>query len=150
MAPSLRRSFVLVAFVAGCGPTVTAADDTGDDQPIVPDADVGPQIDAVPPCLPPPTQAGPDVEIAPQYASLYTAYDLGPVPGVPNPLGGAVILASVPDTLLIAGGSESPSGAIYTIGLERNACGHIVGFTGTAQQLASTPYVDANLVQATR
>lgn len=142
------RSFVLVAFAAGCGPSVTASDDTGDTIDAAdPDAS-GPRIDATPPCLPPPTLAGPDVEIAPQYAGLYTAYDLGTVPGVPNPLGGAVILAGVPDTLLIAGGSESASGAIYTIGLERNACGHIVGFAGTAQQIAATPYVDANLVQA--
>ncbi|MBK7072519.1 MAG: hypothetical protein IPH44_09455 [Myxococcales bacterium] len=68
------------------------------------------------------------------------------MPGVPNPLGGAVIKASDPSKLLIAGASERPEGAIYEIGVTRDPCGHIVGWNGTATQVASTPYVDANLV----
>jgi hypothetical protein len=100
--------------------------------------------DASPACatLPP---AGPDVALAPAFAGLYTVHDLGPVPGVPNPLGGTVIKSTDQNTLLVAGGSESASGAIYAIGVERDPCGQISGFVGTATQVAATPYVDANL-----
>ncbi|MFN0247681.1 MAG: hypothetical protein ACKV2T_12415 [Kofleriaceae bacterium] len=97
------------------------------------------------PCNRPPVVAGADVALAPAYAPLYTVYDLGPVPGVPNPLGGAAVDPADPSRLLIAGASERPDGAIYEIGLERNPCGHIVGFQGTAQLIAQTPHVDANL-----
>jgi hypothetical protein len=97
-------------------------------------------------CAAPPMMAGPEAMLAPEYAALYTAYELGPVPGVPEPLGGCTVLFSDPDTLLIAGASEDPNGAIYSIGVEREACGHIVGFVGTATLVAQTPYVDANLV----
>ena len=90
--------------------------------------------------------AGPDVALAAPFDSLYTVYDLGTVPGVPSPLGGTVISAADPNTLLVAGASETVDGAIYSIGVTRDACGHITGFAGTATLLASTPYVDANLV----
>jgi hypothetical protein len=97
-------------------------------------------------CQAPPTPAGAEATLAPEYAAHYTAYELGPVPGVPEPLGGCTVHFSDPSTLLIAGASELPSGAIYSIGVEREPCGHIVGFVGTATQVAATPYVDANLV----
>jgi hypothetical protein len=98
------------------------------------------------PCPPPPNPAGSEVALAAEYAGLYAAYLLGPVPGVPDPLGGCVIKYDDPNTLWIAGGSEHPEGQIYSIGVERDACGHIIGFQGTAQLVAQTPYVDANLV----
>jgi hypothetical protein len=84
--------------------------------------------------------------IAPEFAGLYTAYDLGTVPGVPNPLGGAAVKIDDDGKLLIAGASENAAGAIYQIDVDRDACGHILGFVGTAQLVATTPYVDANLV----
>jgi hypothetical protein len=108
--------------------------------------DAAPFVDAGPFCDPPPTPAGPDVELAPPFDELYSVYDLGPVPGVPNPLGGTVIAAGDDDTLLVAGASETESGAIYAIGVARDACGHITGFVGAAEVRAFTPYVDANLV----
>jgi hypothetical protein len=78
---------------------------------------------------------------------VYQVYDLGVVPGMPpGHLGGCVIKHDDPNTLLIAGDSEAPSGGIYSIGLERGPCGHIIGFNGTATLVATTPYVDANLV----
>lgn len=82
------------------------------------------------------------------YAQHYKLFSLGAVPGVPAPLGGSVISASDPDTLLIAGGSERADGAIYSIKVKRNPCGHIYAFDGTAQRKATTPYVDASLVYA--
>lgn len=97
-------------------------------------------------CESPPTAAGDDVVIAPEFAGLYSVYDLGPVPGVPSPLGGCILARDDPNTLLIAGGSETAGGAIYAIGLRRGPCGHILGFEGEAELVANTPYVDANLV----
>lgn len=139
---------VLIAVGAACGPQVAGDDDDsgGDDAAI----DAPPGIDGpdVPPeCVPaPPPVAGPEVTIAAQYASSYTVYDLGPVPGVPNPLGGATVAVADDDTLLIAGSSENSAGAIYSIGVTRDECGHINGWSGTAQLQVAAPYVDANLV----
>jgi hypothetical protein len=146
------RALLLLLLLAACGPSLTADDDS-DDSSGPPDAvpprpDAGPIVDAIDPCPPPPVAAGFDVQLAPQYESLYATYDLGTVPGVPNPLGGAAIAGSDPTHLLIAGGSESSTGAIYSIEVSRNTCGHITGFVGTASQIAATPYVDANLVYA--
>ena len=92
--------------------------------------------------------AGDEVVIAPEFAGLYTTYELGPVSGIdPNArLGGCVISFDDPNTLLIAGDSESPAGTLYSIGVERGNCEHIVAFTGQAVAVADTPYIDANLV----
>lgn len=92
--------------------------------------------------------AGPEVVIAPEFAELYTTYELGPVPGIPADarLGGCVIAHDDPDTLLIAGYSEAANGQIYKIGVERGNCEHIVAFSGQATSIASTPYIDANLI----
>lgn len=144
LLPVLSVSTMLGA----CGPSLSAPDQSDDtvDAPIAIDArELG---DGSFGCPAPATPAGPDVQLAPEFVGLYAAYDLGPVPGVPNPLGGAVVQVDDHDTLLIAGGSESAGGAIYSIGVVRNACGHITGWEGVAQLVATTPYVDANLVYA--
>ncbi len=96
----------------------------------------------------PPILAGPEVVIAPAFADLYTTYDLGPVPGIPADarLGGAVIQFDDPSSLLIAGYSEAANGQLYRVGVERGACDHIVAFSGQAVAIASTPYIDANLI----
>ncbi|MBL8970213.1 MAG: hypothetical protein JNK56_06525 [Myxococcales bacterium] len=92
--------------------------------------------------------AGPEVVIAAEFADLYTTYDLGPVPGIPPEarLGGCVISFDDPNTLLIAGYSESTNGQLYKIGVERGNCDHIVAFSGQAASIANTPYIDANLI----
>jgi hypothetical protein len=107
-----------------------------------------PTADAPPACAVPATPAGPNVKLAAPFDTLYTVYDLGPVPGVPNALGGTVVRATDHDKLLVAGASESANGAIYEIGVQRSSCGHIIGFVGTATPVATTPHVDANLVYA--
>jgi hypothetical protein len=127
--------------VLGCGPSPRPLEVDAAPQPAV---DAAQLVDLPPdPCAFP--LAGPEVELAAPFAGLYTVHDLGPVPGVPNPLGGTVIAATDQNTLLVAGGSESASGAIYSIGVVRDPCGHIAGFAGAATQIAATPYVDANL-----
>lgn len=92
--------------------------------------------------------AGPEVQIAPAFAGSYTTYELGPVPGIPADarLGGCVIAFDDPDSLLIAGYSEAANGQLYRIGVERGDCDHIVAFKGDAVSVASTPYIDANLI----
>jgi len=87
------------------------------------------------------------VTMATEYAPFYTAYDLGPVPGMPpGHLGGCVLSQSDTSTLLFAGNSEGSDGGVYSIKLKRGICGHIVGFDGSAKKIADTPYVDANLL----
>ncbi len=137
----MRNARWMLAFVVGCGPSARNGDEgvTVDAPVVVPGADANL-------CPGPPTPAGTDVELAPPFDMFYKAYDLGPVPGVPDPLGGTAILSSSSSTLLVAGGSESDTGAIYSIGVTRDVCGHITGFSGTATSIANTPYVDANLV----
>jgi hypothetical protein len=82
-----------------------------------------------------------------EFEPHYNVYDLGPVPGMPaGHLGGCVALYNDPDTLLIAGNSESAEGQLYSIKMKRDACGHVLGFEGTAQLVATTPYIDANLL----
>lgn len=144
----MRTAPLLVGLLlAACGASVSGG---GDDEPGRPDAAVdGPLVDntdAADSCAPPPAMPGPEVQLAAPYAGLYTVYDLGPVPGVPNPLGGATVHISDDGKLLIGGNSENGGGAIYEIGVTRNACGHITGWNGTATMHAATPYVDANLV----
>ena len=140
----LSTTWCLVA-LAACGPAPRDSS-SAPDAPKSPDAPLPPDATS---CPPPANAAGPDVQLAAPFDTLYKVYDLGAVPGVPNSLGGTVIRSSDPNKLLVAGASESSGGAIYEIGVTRNTCGHITGFVGTAQQVASTPYVDANLVYLT-
>jgi hypothetical protein len=145
----MRAIGVVVAAVAGCGPGPRDNSDAPVGDPADARADGTPlpdAVDATPPCPPPPNPAGPNVVIAPPYDLHYTAYDLGAPPGIPNPLGGSAVLVTDDNTLLIAGSSENSAGAIYSIGVTRDSCGHILGFAGTAQVVATTPFVDANLV----
>lgn len=99
-----------------------------------------------PDCAEPPNVAGPGAVVAIDYDAHYTIFDLGEVPGVPDALGGCVVKYDDPNVLLIAGKSEKLDAQIYSIGIKRGPCNHIIGFEGTAQPVASTPYVDANLV----
>lgn len=66
------------------------------------------------------------------FAADYTVADLGSISGLPGPYGGLTLLAGDANTLLIGGGANSAGGGLYTIGVERDVDGHIIGFTGTA------------------
>lgn len=90
--------------------------------------------------------AGALATLDPTYGVDYRAYDLGPVPGIPGTLGGCVIKQGDPDMLLIAGNSERTDGALYSIKVKREPCGHIVGWDGTATKVMDAPYIDANVV----
>jgi len=146
-------------FLLGCGsqdPFVTTDAGPGPSEAAAPDAGLPPQfgdasVDAAPPppqCATPPNVANPtDVVMNAAFTNDYTTYVLGLVPGIaPSKLGGCVIDANDPNALLVATDSEDSSGAIYSIPLQRESCGHIVGFAGNAKLVATTPYVDANLL----
>ncbi|HEY5922138.1 MAG TPA: hypothetical protein VIV11_10730, partial [Kofleriaceae bacterium] len=95
----MRRSFLVGGFLLiACGPSGRS----GDDQPAQPDAGTTISVDAPANACPPPSMpAGPDVALAAPFDPLYDVYDLGTVPGVPSPLGGTVISATDPNTLLV-------------------------------------------------
>ncbi len=91
--------------------------------------------------------AGTEAQLAAEFQPYYSVYLLGTVPGVPNPLGGCVVRQSDANHLLIAGASETTTGALYSIQVARDVCGHITGFVGTATKVADTPYIDANILE---
>lgn len=83
--------------------------------------------------------------VDPFYAGTYTATTLGDVPGLPTPYGGLTLLAGSTDTLLIGGAANAPSGGIYSIGVTRDAGGHISGFLGSATLFSAAPNIDGGL-----
>lgn len=96
----------------------------------------------------PPNKAT-DITIDPAYASKYTAFDLGQIPGMPaSKYGGLVLKPGDDNKLLIGGGANLSGGGIYEVPLVRSACKHIVGFAGPAKKIADAPYIDGGLVVA--
>lgn len=85
------------------------------------------------------------IQIAPSFAGSYSFIDLGAPAGVPGPFGGLTVLSGNSNTLLIGGAANSASGAIYQIGITRDANNHITGFTGTATTYATAPNIDGGL-----
>lgn len=154
------RGFAFAILLCGCGhsslkeddaatlPDVEDLPDASDDTTIDPgdaaksDAEAG----IVCPPAPPQLDGGTTVVMAQAFQKDYAVYDLGNPPGVTGRLGGCTVHYMDQDTLLIAGDSEATTGAIYSIKLKRDACGHILGWNGMATKVASTPYVDANLL----
>jgi hypothetical protein len=80
------------------------------------------------------------------FDKAYSVTDLGPPPGVPSRLGGLTLKAGTTDRLLIGGEANSSTGALYEVGLVRDAAGHITGFTGTATRYADAAYNDGGVV----
>ena len=86
-----------------------------------------------------------DIVIEPPFCTIYEGSDLGPVPGLPPPYGGLTFLFSDPNTLLIGGEANQPEGKLYSIGVVRDASGHITGFSGTATVFAEAAYNDGGI-----
>lgn len=81
----------------------------------------------------------------PAFAGSYSIRDLGAPANVPTPLGGVTFLDGDLGTLLIGGAANGANGVIYRAGVQRDATGHIVAFSG-AQTLHSTaPFIDGGL-----
>lgn len=91
-------------------------------------------------CRNPANVAGGDVRLAAEFENDYTVYDLGQIAGVPDPLSGITLKYGDPNTLLVAGNSESAESQIYEVAVTRGPCGHILSFDGTATPVAQTPF----------
>ena len=79
------------------------------------------------------------------FSGSYSVQDLGQVPGVPDRLGGLTLKAGTTDRLLIGGQANDPAGALYEVGLVRDASGHIVGFSGPATRFADAAFNDGGV-----
>jgi hypothetical protein len=90
-----------------------------------------------------PAQAG--AMIVPPFTASYTLTDLGSVPGVPPLYGGLTTKFDDPNTLIIGGNANVSTGALYSIGLVRDAQGHITGFSGTASFFAAAAFNDGGV-----
>jgi len=84
----------------------------------------------------------PGEEVDPPFELI----NLGSPPGVPPDLGGITFLTADSSTILIGGDAGDANAAIYSVMVSRNTEGHIVGFSGTAELFAQSPYIDGGLV----
>ncbi|MDQ6860347.1 MAG: putative Ig domain-containing protein [Verrucomicrobiota bacterium] len=83
--------------------------------------------------------------IAPAFANDYSLVDLGSAQGVPTNYGGLTLKSGDPNTLLLGGAANGASGAIYAIGVTRDANNHIIGFSGNASLFSTAPNIDGGL-----
>jgi hypothetical protein len=95
--------------------------------------------------LPPALAAAQSLQVQPPFDSAYSVTDLGPPPGVPPRLGGLTLRAGTTDRLLIGGQANESGGALYEIGLARDAAGHITGFSGPAVRFADAANNDGGV-----
>lgn len=66
------------------------------------------------------------------FSANYDVFNIGSVAGLPNNYGGLTFLDA--DTLLIGGAANTAGGSLYTIGVLRDADGHVTGFDGSAER----------------
>jgi hypothetical protein len=85
-------------------------------------------------------------ELAPPFKISYALSDIGTPPGVPARLGGLTLKAGTTDRLLIGGLANEAGGALYEIGVTRDAAGHITGFSGPAARFADAANNDGGVV----
>lgn len=85
------------------------------------------------------------ITVDPFYAANYSVVSLGAVPGVPAAYGGVEMSPGAPGTLLISGGANGGSGAIYAIQVVRGSGNNITGFSGTATLVSTAPFNDGGL-----
>src|SRR5712692_186994 len=83
--------------------------------------------------------------IDPFYAGNYAIVFQGPIPSVPSRHGGITFKSGDPNTLLVCGAAESGSGAIYSLGVTRDADGHINGFVEPAVLVVTAVNCDGGL-----
>jgi hypothetical protein len=86
-----------------------------------------------------------DAQVAAPFASHYSITDLGVPPGVPARLGGLMLKAGTTDRLLIGGAADDADGALYEIGVTRDARGHINGFSGSGTVHVAAPNIDGGV-----
>jgi hypothetical protein len=80
------------------------------------------------------------------FSGAYSVTDIGAPPGVPARLGGLTLKAGTTDRLLIGGEANQAGGALYEVGLVRDASGHITGFADTATRFADAANNDGGVI----
>jgi hypothetical protein len=70
--------------------------------------------------------------LQPAFRADYSCVSLGSITGLPGSYGGLTLKYDDPNTLLIGGAANQASGRVYQVAVNRDANGHITGFTGTA------------------
>jgi PEP-CTERM motif len=83
--------------------------------------------------------------VAAPYSGSYSITDLGAAPGVPTSYGGLVFQAGDPNTLLLGGSANSPSGRIFAVGVNRDASNHVVSLAGVRALVSTAPDIDGGL-----
>lgn len=137
------RLFTVSAFLGGVALLAVLA--PGGGQPTAARA----QLAAAATSTPTPTAtpcAGPGgLVIEPPFCGVYSATDLGAVPGLPPSYGGLTFLTGDPDTLLIGGNANTAPGELYSITVVRDSDDHVIGFSGTATIFAEAAYNDGGV-----
>ncbi len=82
------------------------------------------------------------------WAADYSITNLGGAPGVPGYYGGLAFARNDPTRLLVGGDANTSIGAVYSVRVQRDATGHVVGFDGSAVKLADAPFIDGGLSYA--
>lgn len=82
------------------------------------------------------------------YSSMYTIVDLGSVPVTQTPYGGLAFEPGNPASLLVGGDAGQAEGVVDSIGIVRDAEGHITGFTGTASWVVDAANIGGGLAYA--
>jgi len=75
------------------------------------------------------------IALGPDFTLDYSFASLGAPSGLPTNFGGLAFQPGNANTLFIGGAANGASGRIHTIGVTRDAGGHINGFSGTATPL---------------
>jgi hypothetical protein len=83
--------------------------------------------------------------LEPPFDVPYSLQDIGQPPGVPVRFGGLTLKTGTTDRLLIGGDANVAGGALYEIGVTRDAGGHITGFSDTATRYADAAYNDGGV-----
>lgn len=92
-----------------------------------------------------PAAASGQASLASPFDTSYALTDIGSPPGVPARLGGLTFKAGATDRLLIGGDANESSGALWEVGVTRDASGHVNGFTGTATRFADAAFNDGGV-----
>jgi hypothetical protein len=85
--------------------------------------------------------------VSPTYSSVYTAYPLGSVAGLPTNYGGLVFSSSNSNVLLVGGAANTSAGRFYSIPVIRGAGNHVASF-GTPTALGFGTYNDGGIAYA--
>lgn len=84
--------------------------------------------------------------VDPAYSSAYNITNLGSIDGLTTPYGGLAFKWDDPNTLLVSGAANNANGAIYSIGVTRDAVNHsVTGFSGPLTFVSTAPNIDGGL-----